>query len=91
LLDEPTANVDYHGRAEIWKMLNSLKDDGAALLVSTHVLTEAARYCDRLMILSEGRTVAYDTVAELCRQGDNLPGAGIGGLYLHLTEPDDRV
>ncbi len=65
LLDEPTAGVDPQSREQILKMIGGLRDDGNAILYTTHYMEEAERLCDRLGILSEGKLVAVGTLDAL--------------------------
>jgi ABC-2 type transport system ATP-binding protein len=65
LLDEPTAGVDPQSREQILKIIGGLRDDGHAILYTTHYMEEAERLCDRLGILSEGKLVAVGTLDEL--------------------------
>jgi ABC-2 type transport system ATP-binding protein len=63
-LDEPTSAVDPESRRNFWEKLFQLADDGATILVSTHLMDEAER-CHRLAILDTGRLVADGTPLEL--------------------------
>jgi linearmycin/streptolysin S transport system ATP-binding protein len=65
LLDEPTAGVDPQSREQILKIIGGLRDDGNAILYTTHYMEEAERLCDRLGILSEGKLVAEGTLDSL--------------------------
>ncbi len=65
LLDEPTAGVDPQSRERIYEMLDELRDDGAALVMTTHLLEEAESRSDRVVILDQGRVVADGAVPEL--------------------------
>jgi ABC-2 type transport system ATP-binding protein len=65
LLDEPTAGVDPRSREEILKMVRRLRDDGNAILYTTHYLTEAEGLCDRLGILNQGRLEAVGSLEAL--------------------------
>jgi linearmycin/streptolysin S transport system ATP-binding protein len=65
LLDEPTAGVDPQSREQILKIIEGLRDDGNAILYTTHYMEEAERICDRLGILSEGKLVAVGSLDEL--------------------------
>ncbi len=65
LLDEPTAGVDPQSREQILKIIEGLRDDGNAILYTTHYMEEAERLCDRLGILSEGKLVAAGTLDQL--------------------------
>lgn len=67
LLDEPTAGVDPQSREQILNIIGALRDDGNAILYTTHYMEEAERLCDRLGILSEGKLVAVGTLDALLR------------------------
>jgi ABC-2 type transport system ATP-binding protein len=60
VLDEPTVGQDPVLRAELWARFHELAAAGTTLLVSSHVMDEAAR-CDRLLLIREGRLIADDT------------------------------
>jgi ABC-2 type transport system ATP-binding protein len=64
VLDEPTVGLDPVLRVELWDLFRSLADDGATLLVSSHVMDEAKR-CDRLLLMRDGELLADDTVEGL--------------------------
>ena len=66
VLDEPTVGQDPLLREELWQRFHDLARSGRTLLVSSHVMDEAA-HCDRLILLREGRVVADGTVAEVRR------------------------
>jgi ABC-2 type transport system ATP-binding protein len=60
LLDEPTVGLDPVLRRDLWELFHDLATGGTTLLVSSHVMDEAAR-CDRLLLLREGRLLTDDT------------------------------
>ncbi|MEU4715968.1 ABC transporter ATP-binding protein [Micromonospora purpureochromogenes] len=60
ILDEPTVGQDPVLRADLWARFHEMAAAGTTLLVSSHVMDEAAR-CDRLLLIREGRLVADDT------------------------------
>jgi ABC-2 type transport system ATP-binding protein len=62
VLDEPTVGQDPLLRDELWQRFRRLADNGATLLVSSHVMDEANR-CDRLLLIREGAIIADDTPA----------------------------
>jgi ABC-2 type transport system ATP-binding protein len=64
VLDEPTVGLDPVLRGELWELFHRLAGDGATLLVSSHVMDEASR-CDQLLLMREGRILAQDTPAAL--------------------------
>jgi ABC-2 type transport system ATP-binding protein len=66
VLDEPTVGLDPVLRESLWATFHRLAEDGAAVLVSSHVMDEAER-CDRLLLMREGRLIAAGTPAEVKR------------------------
>lgn len=64
VLDEPTVGLDPLLRRSLWTTFRCLAADGAAVLVSTHVMDEAER-CDRIALLREGHVLATGTPAAL--------------------------
>ena len=72
ILDEPTASIDPEGVAELLDLIRSLASDrGLAVLLSSHLLSQVERLCDRVGIFSRGRLIAEGTLPELAtRAGD---------------------
>ncbi|MCL1891493.1 MAG: ABC transporter ATP-binding protein [Coriobacteriia bacterium] len=64
VLDEPTVGLDPLHRVELWRTFRERADAGAALLVTTHVMDEAAS-CDRIVMIHDGLIIADGTDAEL--------------------------
>jgi ABC-2 type transport system ATP-binding protein len=81
VLDEPTVGLDPVLRKDLWQTFHRLADDGAAVLVSSHVMDEATR-CDRLMLMREGRIIADDTPAGLL---EKTGAADIETVFLDLV------
>ncbi len=65
VLDEPTTGLDPQARHLVWRQLRALKDEGMTLLLTTHYMDEAARLCDRLVIMHQGNILVQGTPAEL--------------------------
>ena len=65
ILDEPTNDVDPVRRRLLWRQIRVLADDGAAVLLVTHNVREAARAVDRLAVLDSGRVIARGAPDEL--------------------------
>lgn len=65
LLDEPTVGVDPQSRERIWEMLQTLKTEGIATVLTTHQLDEAQQVADRIVIIDGGRTIVDGTFHEL--------------------------
>jgi ABC-2 type transport system ATP-binding protein len=76
VLDEPTVGLDPVLRVELWERFHALADAGTTLIVSSHVMDEAAR-CDRLLLLRDGELLADSTPAQLRADGgsDDLEAA----------------
>jgi ABC-2 type transport system ATP-binding protein len=82
VLDEPTVGLDPVLRRDLWGMFRKLADDGATLLVSSHVMDEA-RHCDELLLLHEGRLLATGTPDDL---RDRTGAADLEDGFLRLVE-----
>jgi ABC-2 type transport system ATP-binding protein len=67
VLDEPTVGLDPMLRTELWALFSRLTEDGTCILVSTHVMDEAAR-CDRLLLMRNGAVIADGTPSGLLEQ-----------------------
>jgi ABC-2 type transport system ATP-binding protein len=67
VLDEPTVGLDPVLRRDLWGLFHRLADDGATLLVSSHVMDEASR-CDSLLLMREGELIAQTTPDDLRAQ-----------------------
>lgn len=67
VLDEPTSGLDPVSRRDFYALLDGLAAEGAAILLSSHVLTEVEARTDRILILSQGRMVAEGTLPDLRR------------------------
>ena len=65
LLDEPTRGLDVLGSKVIFEFIGILKQQGKAVLVSTHRLDEAERFCDRFGLLHRGELVHEGNLAQL--------------------------
>jgi ABC-2 type transport system ATP-binding protein len=63
-LDEATSGADPMARREFWGRITSLSEQGVTVIVTTHFMDEA-EYCDRVVILDAGRTLAEGTPAEI--------------------------
>jgi ABC-2 type transport system ATP-binding protein len=68
LLDEPASGLDPRSRVELRDILRGLAAEGAAVLVSSHILTELEEIADRIVLVAKGRTVGEHSMAELASQ-----------------------
>jgi ABC-2 type transport system ATP-binding protein len=67
LFDEPTVGVDPQSRNRIFEMIAALRDEGAAVIYTTHYMEEAERLCEQIAIIDHGRIIAAGTKEELVR------------------------
>ena len=67
VLDEPTIGLDPQARHLIWERLRHLRSQGNTIVLTTHYLDEAARLCDRLVIMDHGTFLVEGTPADLVR------------------------
>ena len=65
MLDEPTTGLDPESRHRVWDLIRSLREDGTAVLVTTHYLEEAEALADRISIMRAGRVVLSGTREEI--------------------------
>jgi lipooligosaccharide transport system ATP-binding protein len=65
ILDEPMTALDPQARLLVWQKLGELKSRGVTLMITTHYMEEAARLCDRLLIMHEGKILAEGSPREL--------------------------
>ena len=82
VLDEPTVGLDPVLRTELWRQFHELADEGKTVLVSTHVMDEAER-CDELILMREGRIVATGAPRTLLEQTETET---LEGAFLALAE-----
>jgi ABC-2 type transport system ATP-binding protein len=89
LLDEPTSALDPAGRRTVRALLEEVRDRGIAVLLNSHLLSEVELVCDRVVILSRGRTVASGRPAELSQAGGlEVETAGGVRVYERATRED---
>ncbi len=65
ILDEPTTGLDIEARYEIWELIMELKEQGMTILLTTHLLDEAQKLCDRLGIIKQGKIIAEGSLNQL--------------------------
>ena len=84
LFDEPFDGLDLRQAREVEAVLRGAAAEGRTLFVSIHQLGDAARVCDRLVLLSEGKVAGEGTLEEL-RQRAGLGDGGLEEVFLALT------
>lgn len=65
ILDEPTTGLDIEARYEIWDLIRQLQEQGVTVLLTTHLLDEAERLCQRIGILKGGQLLVEGALEEL--------------------------
>lgn len=75
ILDEPTAGLDAHARADLWALIREARAEGRTVLLATHHLDEAESLCDRVAIIHHGRLLASGAPSEVA-----------GGSHVRLEE-----
>lgn len=82
VLDEPTVGVDPVLRRKLWKIFRGRAEKGATIIVSSHVMDEAA-HCDELLLIRRGKILAHDSPSELCNR---MRSASVEDAFLKLVE-----
>ena len=80
-LDEPTAGVDVELRAEMWALVQRLRDQGVTIILTTHYIDEAEEMADRIGVIDKGRLILVEEKARLMKQ------LGKRQLLVQLIEP----
>ena len=68
ILDEPSTGLDPQARRNLWDLIQGIKAEGKALILTTHYMEEAQHLCDEVAIMDYGKIIAQGTPAELIRQ-----------------------
>ncbi|MHC1713143.1 MAG: ABC transporter ATP-binding protein [Solidesulfovibrio sp.] len=84
ILDEPTTGLDPQSRNTLWDRLLDLKRQGMTILLTTHAMEEAERFCDRLCIIDHGRVAAEGDPA-------GLVATSVGRYTLEVESPDEDL
>lgn len=87
IVDEPFVGLDPLGIQSLLDLMNKMKLNGAGILMSTHILATAERYCDSFIILHNGEIRAKGDLEQL-RTQFNMPGATLDDLYIQLTKEE---
>lgn len=79
VLDEPAAGLDPMGREEIFAGLARYRaESGATVVVVSHSMEDMARYCDRLVVMNDGKILLRGTQSEVFGRADELQSIGLG-------------
>ncbi|KZK09761.1 ABC transporter ATP-binding protein [Lactococcus cremoris] len=85
IVDEPFMGLDPLAIQDLIDLMMEMKKTGSSILMSTHILATAEKFCDKFIVLHEGQVVAFGTVEEL-RSQFNQPKASLDEIYLALTK-----
>lgn len=90
LVDEPFVGLDPLGIQTYLEWMQEMKNNGSGILMSTHILATAEKYCDRFIILHDGRIQAIGTLEEL-QEKYQKPQASLDDIYIEVTREDQHV
>lgn len=85
IIDEPFLGLDPLAINALLELMNEMKQTGASILMSTHILATAEKYCDKFILLHKGEIRAQGTLSQL-RSQFGAEGASLDELYLALTK-----
>lgn len=88
-LDEPTTGLDPHARRNFWDLINTIKQQGTTIVLTTHYMDEAEYLCDEIVIMDEGRIIAQNPPQKLLSEHFSgaiirLPSLNIEGIDLSM-------
>ncbi|WP_077706044.1 ABC transporter ATP-binding protein [Virgibacillus dokdonensis] len=85
LLDEPTAGLDVHIRLLMWDILEYLKKEGKAILITTHHMEEAERLCDRISILHDKTVLDTDNTTSFIQKFARKDNYTLENAFINIT------
>jgi len=97
-LDEPTTGLDPQARRNLWELVQSVRDRGVTVILTTHYMEEAQLLCDRVAIMDDGNIIALDTpknlIKALLKKGFKKPQhveqADLEDVFIDLTGKELR-
>lgn len=92
-LDEPTTGLDPQARRNLWELVQSIRDKGVTIIMTTHYMEEAELLCDRVAIMDDGKIIALDTPKNLIKQllksgfkkKETVEQANLEDVFIDLT------
>ncbi|HOI74132.1 MAG TPA: ABC transporter ATP-binding protein [Syntrophales bacterium] len=84
ILDEPTTGLDPQSRHQVWERLEELRSRGLSILLTTHYMDEAARLCDRLIIMDKGKLLVEGSPRDLVERF-------AGRHVIEVAEPTENL
>ncbi|MCH1626810.1 ABC transporter ATP-binding protein [Ferdinandcohnia quinoae] len=89
IIDEPFVGLDPLGIQSLLELMNKMKEQGSGILMSTHILATAERYCDSFIILHNGKVRASGTLKQL-RDQFKMENATLDDIYIQLTKEEEH-
>ena len=78
ILDEPAAGLDPRGRDEILtRIVEYRKNSGSTVIIISHSMEDMAKYCDKILVMNEGRDFLYGTPNEIFRDAEEIEAVGL--------------
>jgi ABC-2 type transport system ATP-binding protein len=87
IIDEPFLGLDPLGIQSLLDLMTDMKKQGAGILMSTHILATAERYCDKFVILHNGEVRAQGTLRDL-QEEFQMRNATLDEIYIELTKEE---
>ncbi len=84
-LDEPTAGVDVELRQDMWNVVQTLRESGVTVILTTHYIEEAEQLADRIGVINHGEVIVVEEKNKLMRE------LGKKELVLHLASPIEAI
>ena len=89
IIDEPFVGLDPLGIQSLLNQMDEKKKEGASILMSTHILSTAEKYCDRIILLHEGQVRTQGTMDDL-RKAFQMPNATLDDIYIAMTKGEGQ-
>jgi ABC-2 type transport system ATP-binding protein len=89
IIDEPFLGLDPLAINDLIDLMLEMKKTGASILMSTHILATAERFCDKFVVLHEGKVIAEGDLTTL-REKFSLPQASLDEIYVALTDKESE-
>ncbi|MCS7460718.1 ABC transporter ATP-binding protein [Paenibacillus doosanensis] len=84
IIDEPFLGLDPLSMRSLLELMVSVKQSGASILISSHILATIERYCDRFLVMHQGKLIVSGPVPAL-QQAAGLPGAPLDDVFYELV------
>lgn len=97
-MDEPTTGLDPQARRNLWELVQSIRDRGVTVILTTHYMDEAEVLCDRIAIMDGGKIIALDTPQKLIKallakgfkKQQHVEQANLEDVFIDLTGKELR-